>query len=167
MTTNPDPGLRALSVRQPWAAAIALAFKPIENRTWAPSDETLPVHQVFAIHATMPGTQREQRAAWRSIEAVVQADVHRGLLREASATVGAIVAVVRYGGACTAGTPAAETLTPVERKWASGPWCWRLLDAIRLAVPVPCPGALGLWRIPGPVLDAIMRQGPETLAGGR
>ena len=40
--------MRALTVRQPWAWAIAEGYKDIENRSWYPR---LEPGEVFAIHA--------------------------------------------------------------------------------------------------------------------
>ncbi len=36
-----------------------------------------------------------------------------------------------------------------------GPWCWILEDVKALVKPVPCAGALGLWKI-APELEAQM-----------
>lgn len=43
-------GVKALTVRQPWAGLIALGIKDVENRTWTPVPVLVPGDR-FAIHA--------------------------------------------------------------------------------------------------------------------
>lgn len=41
--------------------------------------------------------------------------------------------------------------------WEAGTWCRDLADVQVLARPVPCKGALGLWRVP-PEIAARVRE---------
>ncbi|MFN6193750.1 MAG: ASCH domain-containing protein [Planctomycetota bacterium] len=41
--------MQALTIKQPWASAIAAGHKRIENRSWRPAAASLPLQ--FAVHA--------------------------------------------------------------------------------------------------------------------
>lgn len=118
--------VRALTVRQPWAWAIAHAGKDVENRWWA----TRWRGQLL-IHAgkTQP-THWEQQVLLS----------HTGVL-PATYALGAIVAVAQLTGIC-----------PPHRCQCFSPWAepgryhWQLRSIRPLAQPIPCSGARGLWR---------------------
>lgn len=44
--------------------------------------------------------------------------------------------------------------------WEAGPWCWDLTDVRVLATPVPCKGALGLWRVPAELVAGVVGGAP-------
>ncbi len=43
--------MRALTLHQPWAWAVAAGHKVVENRTWAPSPKAVRLGDLFAVHA--------------------------------------------------------------------------------------------------------------------
>ncbi|MCC7131370.1 MAG: ASCH domain-containing protein [Gemmatimonadales bacterium] len=130
--------MRALTVRQPWAWAIVSAGKDIENRSWATR-----YRGWLAIHAAAGPV--------RALD-----ELPRGVKRPpASALVrGAIVGVAYIDG-----------ITEKSRsKWFQGEWGWVLKNTHRLKEPVPCKGALSLWRVPAPVRRKVLGQLPKRVA---
>lgn len=53
----------ALSVRQPWAHALAMGWKPVENRSWRVLTPQRQHHGAFCIHASRGMTRREYEEA--------------------------------------------------------------------------------------------------------
>jgi hypothetical protein len=53
----------ALSVRQPWAYALIMGWKPVENRSWRKPNPGLAYRGPVAIHASSGMTQEEYRDA--------------------------------------------------------------------------------------------------------
>ena len=117
--------MRALSVRPPWAWAIAHAKKRIENRSW-PTSYRGPL----AIHAS----QNFSRSETAELERIVGRKVDPALfIRGAFVALADLVDVV-----------AADSVDPSP--WLCGPYAW-LLKAVRpLSVAIPASGRLGLWR---------------------
>jgi len=112
--------IRALTVRQPWAGAISLGVKRVENRTWRTN-----YRGPLLIHA---GSQAEQ-----------DAEFPPGVEPASSPVLGAIIAIVdltdcHYDAICCG-------------VWAQCClWHWRLDNIRPLQTPIPCRGSLGLWR---------------------
>ncbi len=107
--------IRALSVRQPWAWAICVGAKEIENRTWS-SD----YRGTIAIHAA------------NSMEAVNRLDRQTGqsrFKRETFAT-GAIIGLAELVDVASYG-PQHE-----DQMFAEGPYCWTLDNARLLQTPI-------------------------------
>ena len=148
--------MRALTVRQPYASAIALGPKRVENRT-----RKTYYRGVLAIHA---GLAVNWLAADRAWIAAGLAPYVRGASRRAwtaSLWLGAVVAVADVTGChwhdrdqgCGSGAHRIGHLTCSE--WAMrGQWHWELDNVRPLAEPVACKGALGLWTLP----DDVERQ---------
>lgn len=154
--------LRALTVRQPWAWAIATQGKNIENRTWK-----TPYRGLVAIHAgksgedmdaVLPVDQADRR--FRAIYAKVK--LSRAMTPEAVHLLcGRVVAVAELRG-CHEEEYGGVRCGP----WAiPGQWHWNLFDARPLSEPVPCKGALGLWRLPDDVEKAVRAQLGEGCDG--
>lgn len=137
--------LRALTVRQPWAWAIACAGKTVENRTRGTRYRGL-----LAIHAS----KTVDRVALNEpsiLDAIMTREFE---IDEAAARLGAVVAVAELRG-CHGPGDCPGTCSP----WAArGQHHWNLYDVRRLPEPVPCRGALGLWRLPEDVEHAVMKQ---------
>lgn len=129
--------MRALTVRQPWAAAIAHGDKRIENRPKPIPPKHLGT--TILIHA---GAAEDENA--------LPADMIRKWPRHFSA----IVAVATLASCHHAATP--RCCAP----WGfPGAWHW-VLEDVR---PVPHPprpvrGQLGLWTVGDDVLTAVQRQ---------
>jgi hypothetical protein len=129
--------MRAVTVRQPWAWAIAHGFKDIENRSWAPR---LDPGEVIAVHAGAA------TPSFEDVERVKKLVGRRGQVPDAF-DCGCVVAVARYQGVVAAS----------RSRWFSGPLGWVLGGARALREPVDCKGQLGLWRLPSPVESRVLR----------
>lgn len=127
--------MRALTIRQPWAAAIAFADKRVENRTW-PTSYRGPI----LIHA---GKSLDRRSG------PMVASALRGLQLER----GAVLAVARIVG-CHDSTDEKTPCTP----WSATGLFHHVLDEVTaLPLPISWPGAQGLW-IPSPGLMDLVRE---------
>jgi len=164
-------GLRALTLKQPWAHMVAHCGKPVENRSWKAPDWL----GEFAIHAgARSGWDSNAELsgvalrAWRDWAAGLPPMNVPGPLSRNSIFIdyGAIVAVVTLKGCHLI---ADDCYRPGRRghaigvwpcsEWAvPGQWHWQLSDVRPLAEPVPCKGALGLWKVPGDVESAVRAQ---------
>jgi hypothetical protein len=133
--------MKALTIRQPWAWAIARGYKPIENRVWNTN-----YRGPLAVHAAL----RWDEPAVDAVRFV------RDLAREQGSTLperladdlpmsgtGCVVAVAELVGVCCVALDGA----PCD----CGPWAmpgqhhWRLTHVQPLAESLPMRGRLGLW----------------------
>lgn len=127
--------MRALTVKQPWAAAIAHGPKRVENRT-----RPIPPAHVgtqILIHASAAeddnALPREMVRQWpQHFRAIVAVATLAGCHRDE--------------GCC--------------RPWGfPDTWHWELADVRALQHPPrPVRGQLGLWTVPDDVLAAVQRQ---------
>ena len=165
--------VRALTVRQPWAALISRGLKRGELRSWAPPASlldggTLLIHAAKA--APVWGSHRRRRLI-----------LGRLGCDEAALPLGAVVATCkvesalaveraprRPGGPCRVRDlrTGAETSCETDQwgllqwgSWARGQVVWRLVEVAPLATPVPCPGRQGLWR-PSRETEQVVRSAP-------
>jgi hypothetical protein len=115
--------LRALSIRPPWAWAIAHAGKRIENRSWSTK-----YRGPLVIHSSL----RLLPADVERLENILGRRVNQN-----SFSRGAIVA--------TATLADVLSLDHCSSRWAFGPYCWVLRDIRPLANPIYVTGALQLW----------------------
>lgn len=136
--------MKAISIQQPWAAAILRLGKTVENRTWATRHRG-----PLLIHA---GKSRRwydslDPAAWLRTFGVPLPGV-------ADLPFGAIVGrvdVIACVRLAPPGSPAADdelARLVAGSRWASGPWCWVLRNPRAAAVPVPYPGTTMLFEVP-------------------
>lgn len=134
--------MKTLSVRQPWAWAIARGFKTIENRTWS-----TPYWGPLAIHAGQrwDGSGDEAlRFVVRTLHAQGHPVPHTLQDELPLSGTGLVVAVVDLVDVCGDG---------VHGECGCGPWAasgqmhWRLANARPLAEPVPARGRLGLFDV--------------------
>jgi hypothetical protein len=155
--------MRALSVRQPWAWAIAYAGKTVENRSRRFNHEGL-----VAIHASLgldePGFFPRNEAghtAARKLDALGGRSnfwdarhFYIGGHRHPGLGLGAIIAVARFDH-CHYSADCHAKCSP----WAiDGQWHICLDDVRPLAEPVPARGKLGLWTVPEDVESAVRAQ---------
>lgn len=134
--------MKVLTVRQPWAWAIARGFKNIENRT------RITHHRgPLAIHA---GKQWDDggEEALRQVVHIARAQGHAlpPTLRDdlPYSDIGLVLAVVDVVGVCA---ESRNSLVVCEcGPWAR-PWSvhWQLANARRLVVPFPARGREYLW----------------------
>lgn len=126
--------LKALTLWQPWAHAIAHLGKWIENRTWAPPASA--IGEPLAIHAG------------KKLDREVAEDFG---LRPDEIPIGCVVAVARLERViCSKGDVPAD-----QRLWWNGPIGWLLAD-VQAIEPIPCRGAQGLWELPAEVEAAVV-----------
>ena len=115
----------ALSIRQPWAWAIIVGRKRIENRTWRTR-----VRGRIAVHSSRRPDQH-----WRALVAMLV-----GAERESceQSPLGCIIGTVELV-ACVD-----ESDDPAF----GGDVGFVLADPQPLAEPIPCKGRLGFWAVP-------------------
>ena len=144
--------MKVLTVRQPWAWAIARGGKDIENRRW-----TTTHRGPLAIHAAATAGP-DQLAAVRFIRRLVPADVLPASVGDDRPYTeqGRVVAVVELVEVCKAGLSG----QPCE----CGPWAmpgqahWRLAHARPVTGPV-LRGQLGLWEYELRALAGLVGEG--------
>jgi hypothetical protein len=140
-----EPPLRALSIRQPWCHAIVHGSKRIENRSWPPPSSV--IGSVIALHAPA----RIDRDAWFPSAAA-------GEWKAPETLPHSVVLAVATVAACHDATHAEACSCSY---WGMAhSWHWELADVRPLAEPVPCKGALSLWRLPKDVDAAVRAQLP-------
>jgi hypothetical protein len=141
--------VRALSVRQPWAWAIARGHKPVLNRA---SDTCYrgPVAIYASFRVDLDSFENHTVRAvastrWNSSDPVT--------------AIGGIVAVVSLAGVCA--EAASGGRCPCG-EWAStGAYHWRLADPRPLRWPVLALGQAGLWELSPQVADGVTRLLPD------
>lgn len=125
--------MKALTIRQPWAGAIAHQSKRVENRSWK-----LPAKYEGARILIHAGAQPDR-----------DAQVHGEHLNVYSAIVAvATITECHFSVAGTCCGPWGE-----ERAYH-----WTLADVIALPEPVPAKGALGFWTADDETVNAVLRQ---------
>ncbi|MFG2001747.1 hypothetical protein ACGFNU_21610 [Spirillospora sp. NPDC048911] len=144
--------LKALSVKQPWALAICHG-KDVENRTWETKYRGfIAIHASKAFDDVSLAVLDWIEATARLAPGQLHKEDHRG----------AVVAVAEIVGchlACADDQIIPGAPPILCSPWAlEGQWHWELDNVCPLPEPVPCRGALGLWRLPDEVVAAIPAQ---------
>jgi activating signal cointegrator 1 len=141
--------MKAISLWQPWASAIALGLKSVETRHWA-TRYTGPI----AIHAAKRWTAAEREFA----------AVEHGLGRlPKRLPLGAIVATARLMG-CRFTQDVRHQLGTIERlygDYSDGRYAWFLTDVVALPEPVGYRGSQGLFDIPDDLLSSVSQTSGE------
>lgn len=123
----------ALSIRQPWAWAIVVAGKNVENRDWKASNPGLKFRGRVCIHASGGMTRAEYGEARRFIWSlgISQVPMLEDLER------GGIVGV----------TTIVDVVSDLDSPWFFGP-CGLVLQDTQAVEFIPTKGALGFfeWR---------------------
>eukprot|EP00931_Biecheleriopsis_adriatica_P118700 TRINITY_DN94043_c0_g1_i1.p1 TRINITY_DN94043_c0_g1~~TRINITY_DN94043_c0_g1_i1.p1 ORF type:complete len:387 (-),score=64.21 TRINITY_DN94043_c0_g1_i1:38-1198(-) len=128
--------LRALSVRQPHAFAIMCGEKQIENRTWRPK---LKLPAYIALHASGASSSKSLEEETVVYKRLAEAGVK--LPDKASLPLGSLLGIACID-AC---------LPPLDHNqgWAlAGHYRWSISKVLPLPDAIPCPGQLGLWKVP-------------------
>lgn len=136
--------MRALSIRQPWAFAVVVGAKTVENRTWSSRHVGR-----LAIHAS----KREELGAVRQVLRAIRGQFRLRLgieglcqLYKERKALGCVVGQVEMVG-CTNGADALATDAEMDR-WFEGPAGFVFRNARIAMDPVPCRGRLGMWELP-------------------
>lgn len=151
--------MKALSIRNPWAAMIVSGQKRIENRSRRTTHRGL-----IALHSSgrdrwdFAGQASDLVAAeWRHLGWSGSPD------RDSShITHGAVLAVAEIVDVCG---------WQGRSNCDCGPWAvpfqahWKLANVRALAEPIPCKGALGLWTLLDEVEAAVVAQLGERVSG--
>jgi hypothetical protein len=144
--------VRALTIRQPYADAIAHGPKRIENRP-----KPLPVKYI-----SVPVLLHAAKAHHASgITAIDLAQITGARTHTWPGTRSAIIAVIRFGGFHLADNNAHWCCRPwgqVATRVQPEVWHWEIREVTPLDEPVPASGALGFWTPDDDVLDAVQRQ---------
>lgn len=133
--------MKALTLWQPWAWAMACGLKRIENRIWEPPASMLG--QRFALHAGRKWHEPSNTALWELLD---YDDPHPP--RQDEAVHGAIVATTRLVAVVTNADAAARIGGGDQRRWFFGPYGWVVEDTRELDEPIYCRGLQRLWPIP-------------------
>lgn len=134
--------MKALSVRQPWAWAIAKGYKPVENRTWSTQ-----YRGPLAIHAGQRWDDSGDEALRFGVHTLrAQGHPVPHILKDElplSGT-GVVIATVDLVDICGDGVHGICECGP----WAaSGQMHWRLENARPLANPLAAKGRLGVFDV--------------------
>ncbi|MBC8867977.1 MAG: ASCH domain-containing protein [Planctomycetes bacterium] len=119
-----DQPSRCLSVRQPWAWAICVGEKTIENRTWSTDYRGTIAIQASASKSTVNSFLKPHKSAG---------------IAPAFFSCGAIIGVADVVD-CVELNPDLES-----DPWAEGTICWKLDNARFIADPIPMKGKLNLF----------------------
>lgn len=136
------PMIRAVTLWQPMAWAIAVGHKRIENRPWRPY---AGVSRII-IHAGQKWCEehaQQIRALGIDVPPRYDPEVPHGRF-VAIATIAAVVETVEE---------ATLRVGPEQARWFSGPFGWVLTDRVRLTRAIDgaafrIGGAQGMWRLP-------------------
>lgn len=138
--------MKAISLWEPWATAIAIELKQIETRHWFTSYRG-PV----AIHAAK--TREHAHIVWDPDfdPAITGAFSSSGVESIDDLPFGCVV--------CTANLVACDRVEGVRGKisrieyalgnYDNGRFAWRLENVVRLAAPIPAKGSQGFWEWDG------------------
>jgi len=152
MSTEP---MRALSVQQPYLGAIIFGGKTPENRDW-PAPPWAIGHDI-ALHASKKPDWDAPLYAWDAAGLVppwVTGRTQANWCRDNAAVLGAVLAVAAVAGCHHSSASECQC-----GRWAiDGQFHWMPDDIRPMAGPVPCGGALKLWRLPGDVEKAVRAQ---------
>lgn len=145
--------MKAISLWQPWASAVALGLKRIETRHWFTA-----YRGPIAIHAAKRWTRDE-----RELHAEEVAAGHM----PAELPFGALVAVARLTAIRPTDQLAAE-VTSDEYCWgnyAPGRFGWLLEDIQALPTPVQFRGLQGIFEVPNELLHVTIVAAQGSLFG--
>ena len=156
--------MKGLTLRHPWAFAIAHWGKQIENRTWKPPKAL--IGQRIAIHGGKVPTSHDALADIKYIfedlksvhgEPSYQVDgnltLRDILLSGVVAT--AVIDRVIYLEAFRARNSDPAFADPWFDIEVDGNVGWVLRDVIVLPTPIPCKGAQGLWDVPDSIAKVL------------
>lgn len=130
---QPDQPTRALTIRQPWAGAIAHQTKRVENRSW----------QLPAKH----------HGARILIHAGAQPDRHAQVFGDHLDVYSAVVAVATITGCHWSEGWQCCGYWAFEKAYH-----WTLADVVALDEPVPAKGRLGIWTPDADLVAAVTEQ---------
>lgn len=135
--------MKAISLWQPWASAIAMGLKQVETRHWSP-----PYTGRLAIHAAKRMTGVQQ-ACIRDLRA-------QGIIIPYTLPLGCIVATCELLE-CWETERVRDSLSPIERAlgdYSDRRFAWTLTNVRKLDTPVPFVGRQGFFTVPDELVTA-------------
>ena len=137
--------MKALSIRQPWAWAVAHAGKDVENRNWH-----MRYRGPLAIHAAKSMTRARYEAFMRFW--------NEGLREEHKSQRAPLVVPGSEDlrrGAIIAVAEAVDCVHESDSRWFAGPHGLLLRNVYALREPIPLRGALGFFDLPEEIAELI------------
>lgn len=129
--------VKCITVKNPWAAAIMLGLKDVENRTFK-----VRYKGPLLIHASR---SFDRNAATHPR---LGRHFHNSYVTDLAEQRGVILGFVELKDC--------QRIEDVQLEWAEGPVCWLLGRSMIFPEPIPYRGALGLYDVPDElVLEAI------------
>lgn len=132
--------MKAISLWQPWATAIAVGVKRVETRHWSTNYTGR-----LAIHAAK---------RWQTAEQYFAAQEYQIGRLPRDIPLGVIVATCTLMG-CRRTEDVEHQVTEIERiygNYAPGRFAWFLTDIVALPAPIPFKGAQGFFNVPDELL---------------
>jgi len=141
--------MRFQSIKNPWARAVALGIKPIENRRQAPPKHL--IGQQVGIHAGL---------SWDGFSGTHEAHMPDGsIIHRTNCVRGGIIAVGTLVGFGYTREGLLALVTPEELVWWAYPQFGIVYrQVVMLETPVPVRGMLGWPRMPADVEAAVRAQ---------
>ena len=142
--------IRGLTLYRPWDVAMRELGKGIENRDWKP-----PAYLIGGYLALHSGQH------WDAAGAETIAEITGRTLQEHLCPSGYITCVGKLTGYVEVddwGRPlfGGATVPAGMEQWLFGRYGWIVEERIAIE-PVPCKGAMGLWRLADTVLAQVMQ----------
>lgn len=138
--------MKAISLWQPWASAIAVGIKKIETRHWP-----IGYRGEIAIHAA------KTQEGVKQLIGIGRGDLIKQVVRlnpsDELLPLGAIVAVARLDGCYRVDQVEPSEYEAAWGDFSVGRYCWMLSHVVALPKPIPYRGQQGLFEIPDDLLS--------------
>ena len=155
--------LRVLTIKQPWASAIAAGVKDLENRSWDPSTALftgaghsngwVAVHAGASYQNPRTYSTRDMMQRLWPAPLTTRDDLKAALFPQSRIIALAhVTEVAPYDEIISRGKDAARWALKSTGKRSSG-LCWRIDRVVRVpeGMHLPIVGKLGLWRCPADI----------------
>lgn len=140
--------MKAISIKEPYAAAIALGYSSIENRTWRTR-----YRGPLLIHASKTlddnWFSREGAFLYRTFRQRYETDLV-GLIDRADFPTGGIIGIANLVDVLVQGDPLEKSYLP----WFEGPYGFVLREQHALPF-LPMNGQLGIFTVPPDIAEAV------------
>ena len=142
--------MKAISLWQPWASAIALGYKTHETRHWSTHHRGM-----IAIHAAKRWTRDEREFVEQFQEEYPECPFPEDM------PLGCVVAVAELTKVISTNSPDIKPLIDTDdSNYALGNYfperfAWQLERVDKLSNPVPCKGRQGIFDLPQDVLVKV------------
>lgn len=152
--------MKAITLYQPWASAIACGLKTHETRSWRTS-----FRGSIAIHAAqrVPRKIRDEPQYWMLYQHVMDScdEDLRDLPTSCIVTVGVVADCVPTEAVTCKMSPYPFEISKHELDfgdYSPGRFAWRLSMIPKKFDPIPCAGHQGIWDIPPELIISVARE---------